>query len=129
MNSYNFYGQPYSQPYWQPTPTNTNKIFVSGIDEVRNKVLMPNSDYIFIQNDGNILYEKIVDTKGQFEIKTVYLSEKAPEIETKEKEQVDFTEYAKTSEIKAIRQEIESLKEKLGKVAVVPEVVNGDIRK
>lgn len=125
MNNYNFF----PQPYWQQTPTNTNKIFVSGIDEVRNKVLMPNSDYIFIQNDGNVLYEKIVDTKGQFEIKTVYLSEKSPEIETKEKEPIDFTEFAKTSEIKEIRQEIESIKDKLGKVAVVPEVVNGNIGK
>ena len=49
--------------------TNTNKVFVSGIDEVRNKPLPPNSEYIFLDNDRSILYQKTVDGKGQFEVK------------------------------------------------------------
>ena len=63
---------PMQQAAMQPPAvpqTNTNKVFVSGIDEVRNKPLPQNSEYIFLDNDKSILYQKTVDSKGQFEVK------------------------------------------------------------
>lgn len=56
----------------QNTPvssTNTNKIFVNGIEDVRNRPLSANSDYMFLDNDKPLLYQKVVDNKGQFEVK------------------------------------------------------------
>lgn len=53
-----------------PVPsTNTNKIFVNGIEDVRNRSLLANSDYLFLDNDKPLLYQKVVDNKGQFEVK------------------------------------------------------------
>lgn len=61
---------PYTQP---PIPTqqstNTNKIFVNGIEDVRNRRLAPDSDFMFLDNDRPLLYQKTVDGKGQFEVK------------------------------------------------------------
>ena len=69
-------GFPYNNNLSAPPPqtpnasmTNTNKIYVNGEDDARNRWLPPNSDYIFLDNDKAIIYQKIVDSKGQFEIK------------------------------------------------------------
>ena len=63
----------YNQPNQNNTPTshatNTNKIFVNGIEDVRSRSLPPNSDYAFLDNDKPILYQKVVDSKGQFDVK------------------------------------------------------------
>ena len=79
--NYNGYTQPYGySPYPQsvsPTQntlpqtisTNTNKVFVKGVEDVRNYRLPPNSDYTFLDNDKPLLYQKTVDGKGQFEVK------------------------------------------------------------
>lgn len=79
--NYNGYTQPYGyNPYPQsvsPTQntlpqtisTNTNKVFVNGVEDVRNYRLPPNSDYTFLDNDKPLLYQKTVDGKGQFEVK------------------------------------------------------------
>ena len=79
--NYNGYTQPYGyNPYPQsvsPTQntlpqtisTNTNKVFVNGVEDVRNYRLPPNSDYTFLDNDKPLLYQKTVDGKGPCEVK------------------------------------------------------------
>lgn len=66
------YGYPMN-PYPAPQPmtqqTNTNKIYVTGIEDVRNRALPTGSDYVFLDNDKPLLYQKIVDSKGQFDVK------------------------------------------------------------
>ena len=58
------------QPVPQQAPSmNTNKIFVNGIDDVRSRIVPPNSDFMFLDNDKPLIYQKIVDAKGQFEVK------------------------------------------------------------
>ena len=69
-----------SAPAQIATSTNTNKIYVSGIDEVKSRILPPDSDMIFIDNERDILYEKVVDSTGKFHIKTLDIIEhKDPE--------------------------------------------------
>lgn len=71
-----FNGQPQNtQPL---NATNTNKIYVSGVEDVKGRMLMPNSDYMFIDNDKPIAYQKIVDGKGQFTVKAFKLVEFDP---------------------------------------------------
>lgn len=89
---YGYPANPYGFPPMQQTAmqppaapqTNTNKLFVSGIDEVRNKPLPPNSEYIFLDNDRSILYQKTVDGKGQFEVKAFDIAPHRDETEPSE---------------------------------------------
>ena len=74
------YGYPMSAypPIRQTTPTpqlSTNIIYVNGIDDVRNRQMPYNSDTIFVDNDKPLVYRKIVNDRGQFEVKTFSVTE------------------------------------------------------
>ena len=49
---------PTAQPQQQPPQMNTNKIYVTGIEDARARQLPPNSDFIFLDNDKPLLYRK-----------------------------------------------------------------------
>lgn len=125
------YGYPFN-PYYnnfqsqqQPQSTqamNTNKIFVSGIDEVRTKMLPPNSEMVYLDNDNALLYEKIVDAKGQFEVKTYELSEKTAQNSPKQPVSMDLSGYVKIADFEAIKAELKSLKETVLKNSVTAEI-------
>ena len=66
---------PQTQSQQQPAQMNTNKIYVTGIDDARARQLPPNSDFIFLDNDKPLLYRKTVDATGKMEIKTFKISE------------------------------------------------------
>lgn len=107
--------------------TNTNKIYVSGIDDVKNRLLQPNSDVIFLDNDKPILYQKVVDSKGQFEIKQFTIAPYEPKKDTEKTEQVDLSLYAKIDDLKSLQSEIKELKEQMSKYNKPMEVKNGTI--
>lgn len=105
-NPYQQFNQPMQrpqQPVQQPT---TNKIVVSGIEEVRQRQQPYNSDMLYLDNDKPIIYEKKVDSVGQFEVKIFAITEKTNEVDTK-------PEYALKSDLTAIMDEIKTIKEKL----------------
>ncbi len=62
--------------------TNTNKIFVNGIEDARSRPLSANSDYMFLDNDKPLLYQKVVDSKGQFEVKVFDITPHKEEVVT-----------------------------------------------
>lgn len=112
--NYGYNNMPYSQQQPQrANTTNTNKIYVSGIEDVRTRILPAGSDYIFLDNDKPILYQKIVSPNGQFEVKTFTISPYEPQDDTKEKNSMDLSSYAKQAEIDKIKAEINELKNKL----------------
>ena len=47
---------PQTQPQQQPAQMNTNKIYVTGIDDAKTRQLPANSDYIFLDNDKTCGY-------------------------------------------------------------------------
>ncbi len=123
------YGNPYS-PYGYATPNygynaqpqqqqpqtaqiNTNKIYVSGIDEVRQRQLPNGSDMLFLDNDKPIIYQKIVDGKGQFEVKAFTITPYSPVETAKDSQSIDLSAYAKTTDLEPIRAELKVIKEKL----------------
>ena len=119
------YGTPmypnYNQPAQQTTPqtqtiqtTNTNKIFVNGIEDVRNRSLPPNSDYTFLDNDKPLLYQKVVDSKGQFEVKVFDIVPHKEEQSTAPS--VDMSQYVLKTDFDKITHELTSLKEQLNKL-------------
>lgn len=123
---YNGYAQQQSQQQLQPqqnySATNTNKIYVSGIDDVKKRELPPNSDVLFIDNDKDIIYEKIVDSKGQFEIKMFDLGVHKPEDAKEEVPSIDLSGYVKTTDLEPLQREIKGLKEQVIKLNIQNEM-------
>lgn len=59
-----------SQQQMAQPQTQTNIIYVNGIEDVRNRPLPPNSNYAFMDNDNPILYRKTVDAQGKMTVET-----------------------------------------------------------
>lgn len=107
-----------------PTITNTNKIYVSGIDDVKGRFLSPNSDVLFIDNDKPILYQKTVDSKGQFEIKTFEIKPLEAQEKPKEESTINYKEFVTKDEFKPLQAKIEALNEKIEKMNVQKQIDN-----
>lgn len=123
-NSYPTATQPYGYPMGgynmatmaqpqMPQQTNTNKIYVSGIEDVRQRQLPNGSDVIFLDNDKPILYQKIVDGKGQFEVKAFNITPYSPVEAEKQGGAIDLSNYVKTTDLEPIKAELEDIKNKL----------------
>ena len=88
---------------------NCNKIFVNDIEDARRRIIPPNSDFMFLDNDKPLLYQKIVDAKGQFEIKVFDI---VPHKDTPAPEPV----YALRSDLDNVLVELTAIKAQLEKV-------------
>lgn len=106
------------QPNQQSSVTNTNKIFVSGIDDVKSKSLPANSDFIFLDNDKPILYQKTVDSKGQFEVKAFEINEIKAQDNQKQPDAINLSNYVTLTEFEALKGQIDELKNKITKMSV-----------
>lgn len=107
------YGYPFN-PYTQPQKqVDTNKIYVSGIEDVKMRVLPPNSEYIFLDNEKSLLYQKKVDANGQFEVKAYVISEYKGELVAKEQTTIDLSGYVPRNEFEALQAEFKALSEKI----------------
>ena len=128
-------GYPYYSQYTQTTQvtqpqqtiqgnpqTNTNQIFVNGVEDVRNRAVPPNSSFIFTDNDKPILYEKSVDGKGQFEIKTYEIREINAQEVKKDTQPINSSDFVKSSEFEAFKEEFRKLQNKLTKFTVQKEI-------
>lgn len=114
---YSFSPQPYQPQNSQPT-INTNKTYVSGIEDVRLYRLPPNSEYIFLDNDKSILYQKKVDSNGQFEVKAYEITECNASTATVAQSPIDLSNYVPRNEFEALQGEIKALSEKMSKLTV-----------
>lgn len=123
-NSFNPYTQNYQnqQANNQQPLTNTNKIFVASVDDVKNRPLPFNSDFMFLDNDKPILYQKIVDSKGQFEIKTFDITPHIDEQKTKDESVINPANYVLKSDFEALQGEIRSLKDKFTKMSIQSQI-------
>ena len=84
--------------------TNTNKVFVNGLEDAKNKFLPANSDFIFLDNDAALLYEKKVDATGKMQIKAYDI---VPHEGNLEKTQInDLNNYVKREEFEALKKDI-----------------------
>lgn len=105
-NPYPQFNQQMQRPQPQIQQPTTNKIVVSGIEEVRQRQQPYNSDMLYLDNDKPIIYEKKVDSVGQFEVRIFAITEKTGEIDAK-------PEYALKSDLTALMDEIKTIKEKV----------------
>ena len=107
----NYAPQTPSQPQvqQQPAQMNTNKIYVTGIDDARARQLPPNSDFIFLDNDKPLLYRKTVDATGKMEIKAFKISEYT-ETEAATAPAVDMSQFVSVEEFKTVQTEMGRIK-------------------
>ena len=121
QNPYQQFNQNLTQQQTQPqqtmnNATNTNKIFVAGIDDVKSRNIPFNSDFIFLDNDKPYLYQKTVDGKGQFEVKAFEIHEIKPQ------EKANLSNYVTLTEFEALKGQIDELKNKITKMSVQSEL-------
>ena len=102
--------------------TNTNKIFVAGIDDVKSRNIPVNSDFIFLDNDKPLLYQKSVDSKGQFEVKTFEIKEISLQDKPKEENSINLSNYVTLTEFEALKGQIDELKNKVTNMSVQSEL-------
>lgn len=110
----NPYGYPMPQttvPQTQPVPTvtQTNKIYVNGIEDVRNRQMPNNSDYIFLDNDKPLIYRKTLDATGKMDVQ-VFKIEPYEEKSTPAAATVDMSQYVLKSDFEDLRKEIDKLR-------------------
>ena len=102
---------PQMQSQQQPAQMNTNKIYVTGIDDARARQLPPNSDFIFLDNDKPLLYRKTVDATGKTEIKAFKISEYTEtEAAPASAPAVDMSQYVSAEEFKSMQTEVGRIK-------------------
>lgn len=102
---------PTAQPQQQTSQMNTNKIYVTGIDDARARQLPPNSDFIFLDNDKPLLYRKTVDATGKMEIKAFKISEYTEtEAAPASAPAVDMSQFVSVEEFKTVQTEMGRIK-------------------
>ena len=94
----------------QPAQMNTNKIYVTGIDDARARQLPPNSDFIFLDNDKPLLYRKTVDATGKMEIKAFKISEYTETEAPASAPAVDLSQFVSVEEFKGVQAEMGRIK-------------------
>lgn len=118
------YGYPMN-PYTPNTPTqapaqtNTNMIFVNGLEDVRQRPQANNSVVLYADNDKPLVYKKTVDSKGQYSVEAFDITphvEKAPE---------PAPEYATKSEFESLQKKLVTLEETVALLIPTKEVANG----
>ena len=115
----------YSSPMYQPQngmqqsvqPTNTNKLYTTGIEDVRARYLPPNSDYIFLDNDKPIVYRKTTDATGKMDIQVFEIKPFQPE-QPKPEQPIDPTQFALKTDIEDLKKDIEDVRDALAKKKV-----------
>ena len=109
--------QPQQQQPQQPPQMNTNKIYVTGIDDARARQLPPNSDFIFLDNDKPLLYRKTVDATGKMEIKAFKISEYTEtEAAPASAPAVDMSQFVSVEEFKGVQAEMGRIKKTIDSI-------------
>lgn len=94
----------------QPAQMNTNKIYVTGIEDARARQLPPNSDFIFLDNDKPLLYRKTVDATGKMEIKAFKISEYTETESAPATQALDMSQFVSVDEFKGMQNEMKRIK-------------------
>ena len=110
----------YSSPMYQPQNSmqpsvpnmNTNKLYTTGIEDVRARQLPPNSDFIFLDNDKPIIYRKTTDATGKMDIQVFEIKPFQAE-QTKPEQPIDLSQFALKTDIESLKTDIEQVKESL----------------
>lgn len=121
---YNFGPQQFTQ-----AQNNTNLIFVSGIEDVKQRYQMPNTTMEYADSNNPIRYRKTTNNIGESEIKIYELKEKICQNDTKQVNLKNLSEDMITAKFDTIETEIKALQDKLDKIASIKneiKAINGE---
>ena len=79
---------------------------------MRNRSLPQNSDFIFLDNDKPLLYQKVVDSKGQFEVKVYDIV--PHQEEAVQNTAIDLSQYVLATDFEKLVAELNAIKIQLG---------------
>jgi hypothetical protein len=130
-NNYGYGVPPLQQTQMQNTNLipNTNIIYVNGLEDVKNRQQPANSVYLYRDNDKQIVYERTVDAKGQFEVKAYSLTvidTKQAQNNESEKQTINPSDYVLKTDFEALQGQIKGLETKMKKMLVNIEMQNID---
>jgi anthranilate/para-aminobenzoate synthase component I len=107
------YQQTAPQPSVQPQTVNTNKMYATGLEDVRCRQLPVNSDYIFLDNDKPLIYRKTTDATGKMNIEVFKI---VPyQEEEKPKQEIDLSNYVSREDFRRLEQQFDELRESINK--------------
>lgn len=93
---------------------NTNKIYATGIEDVRARQLPANSDYIFLDNDQPLIYRKTTDATGKMDIQVFKISPYTEEPRAQAPE-IDMSAYVLRADFERLKEEFDGLKDTVNK--------------
>lgn len=108
------YQQPSPQSVQQPS-VNTNKIYVTGIDDVRSRQLPANSDFIFLDNDKPLVYRKTTDSTGKMDVQIFKIT--PYQEEEKAQPGIDTSNFVSIDAFRKLEEQFEELKQSINKPA------------
>lgn len=110
----NYIQQPQVMP--QQNQSNSNMVFVSGLEDVKKRFQSPNSEMYYADNDKPLIYKKVVYPNGQFDIKAFTITEYKGTEEQNSNNSIDLSGYVKTTDLQAIQGKLNSLEEQINKL-------------
>lgn len=125
VNSYQA-PQPTQQQMPQFPLANTNIIYVNGIEDAKNRQQPINSVFLYRDNDKQVIYERTVDGKGQFDIKAYSLTDLDTEKKAEEEKVNNLSDYVLRTDFEALQGQIKGIETKLKKALVSIEMNNID---
>ena len=115
--SYGAYGYTtpvYQQPQQVQQSVNTNKMYTTGIEDVRCRQLPANSDYIFLDNDKPLVYRKTTDATGKMNIEVFKIVPYEEEAKPQPAD-IDLSGYVSVEDFRRLERQFEELKESFAK--------------
>ena len=106
----------YTAPVYQQPSVNTNKIYATGIDDVRSRQLPANSDFIFLDNDKPLIYRKTTDATGKMDVQIFKIT--PYQEEEKAQPVIDASNFVSIDAFRKLEEQFEELKQSLTKPAV-----------
>ena len=85
----------------------TNKIIVNNIEEVKQYPAPFGGDYIFLHSTEPILFRKVVDNYGQYQVTEFNINQREPV------ENIVNNQYVSASDFNALKSDFEALKNKM----------------
>lgn len=102
-----------------PQQNNTNLIFVSGIEDVKQRFQMPNTTMEYADSNQPIRYQKTMGSMGNAEIKIFELKEKIGQNDTKQNNLTNLSTEDIKAEFDLINAKFKALEDKFNKFASV----------
>lgn len=109
---------PFNNSVGNLSRSNSNKIFVTSIDDALSRYADPNSEMIYLNQDKPLLYEVKTDSQGRKMVNTYNIT---PSVEKTGAgtANVDMSSYVTKTEFEALQGQIKALEDKINNGGVV----------